>query len=91
MRTELLASVLGQADVAVFQDNNMFIQRFRHHAQSFAHHVTTPALTVYLSRMPWFSMNARRFRRTLPLNGMGSALNSSKDVGVGTDLALTCG
>ena len=31
------------------------IQRLPHHTQSFVLHVTTPAVTVYLSRWPWFS------------------------------------
>ena len=38
-------NVLGQVDVAVFQDKNMFIQMLPHHAQSFALHVTSPALS----------------------------------------------
>ena len=47
--------VLEQFDVAVSQDKNLFIQRVPHHAESFALHVTTPALPFCLSRLPWFS------------------------------------
>ena len=50
--TVLLASVLGQVDVAVFQDEKIFIRRRPHHAQSFIHHVTTPVLPFCLSRCP---------------------------------------
>ena len=55
----LLARVLGQAGVVMFQNKNMVIQTFPHHAQSFAHHVTTPALPSCLSRLPWFSPKKR--------------------------------
>ena len=48
----LLANVLGQVDAAVCWDKTMFIQRLPHHAQSAILHVTTPALTVCLSRLP---------------------------------------
>ena len=38
------------------------------------------------------TVNARRFQRTDPLSETGSALNTSKDIGMGvTDFALTCG
>ena len=38
------------------------------------------------------TMDARRLQRTHPLCGMGSSLNTSKNVGMGvTDFALTCG
>ena len=50
----LPACVWGQADVALFLDRNMSIQRFPHHAQSVILHVTTPAFSVYLSRLPFF-------------------------------------
>ena len=52
MRTVLLASVLGQVDVAVLQVKNMFIQQHPYHTQSFVLHVTTPAPPVCLSRLP---------------------------------------
>ena len=50
--TALLANVLERVDVAVFKDQNMFIQRLPHQALSFLLHVTTPTLTVCLSRLP---------------------------------------
>ena len=59
-------SQVKQVDVAVCLDRNMFLQVLPHHAQIFAHHVTTHA--------------PRRFQRTHPLSGMGSALNASKDI-----------
>ena len=59
---------------------NMFIERLPPHALSVAIHVTTPALFVCLSRLP---LNARRFQRKHPLNGMGSSLNVSKGIGMG--------
>ena len=46
-------------------------------------HVTTPALPVYLSSLPWFSPRKRRFQRKHPLTGMGSSLNVSKHIGMG--------
>ena len=54
MCTVLRASVV-QADVVVSLMKNMLTQKLPHHAQSFALHVTTPALTVRLSRLSWFS------------------------------------
>ena len=42
MRSELLANVLDQVDVADFQDKNIFIQRLPHHTQSFVLHVARP-------------------------------------------------
>ena len=76
-----------------FQIKNIFIQRLPRHAQSFHLHVTTPALSVYLSRLPWFSpWQARKFKKTHSVSEMGSSLNASKDIGMGgTDFALTCG
>ena len=76
MFTVLLVSVLGQVDVAVFQDKNMFTQRLQHYAQYFSLHVTTPALSVHLSR----------------LRGMGDcSLNASQDIDMGAaDLAPIC-
>ena len=48
----LLASVLEQEDVAVLQDKDLSIQQPHHQAQRVILHVTTPALTFYLSRFP---------------------------------------
>ena len=50
--TVLLAGVLGQADVAVFQDKGVVIHNFPHHAERLILRVTTPALPVYLLRLP---------------------------------------
>ena len=50
--TVLLASVLQRVDAAVCPGKNMFIQRLPHHAQRFILHVTTPALSFSLSRLP---------------------------------------
>ena len=47
--TVLLASVLGQVNVALYHRvKTMFIQMLPQHAQSFVLHVTTPALPVCL-------------------------------------------
>ena len=55
----LLAGVLGQVDVAVFQDKNMFVHRLLHHAQIPALHVTTPALIrLSLADATILTMNA---------------------------------
>ena len=48
----LLANVLVQVEVAAFQDKNMVFQSVPIHAQTLSLHVTTPALTVYLLRLP---------------------------------------
>ena len=53
--TVLLASVLGQAGVAMFQVKKMVTRKFPQHAQSLTHQVTTPAHPSCLSRLPWFS------------------------------------
>ena len=55
IHTVWLASVLEQVDVAEFQDKRMFILTLQHDAQISALHITTPALPVCLSRLPWFS------------------------------------
>ena len=56
MRTVLLANVLEQEVVAVFQDKKHVHRKgFRPHAQTVVPRVTTPALTVCLSRLSWFS------------------------------------
>ena len=44
--TVLLASLLGQVDVAVFRDRNMFIPRLPHHAQRSAWRLLTLRLFV---------------------------------------------
>ena len=75
--TVLIAGVLGQAGVYVFQVKNMIIQKFPHHVTALV------ALAMVLT------MSARRFQRTHTLSGMGSLLNASKDIGMGvTDLSL---
>ena len=48
-------TVLGQADVAVCLEKKNFIQKLPPHVQGVVLHVTTPALSVCLSRSPWFS------------------------------------
>ena len=53
-----------------------FIQRLPPHAQS--DHTSPPRLSLGLAMV--LTMNARRFQRTHPLSGMGSSLNSSKDI-----------
>ena len=50
--TVLLANVQGLEDAVVFQHKNMFIPKLLRHDQRFHLHVTTPALPVYLSRLP---------------------------------------
>ena len=82
IRTVLLASVLGEVDVAVFRDTNMFMQRLPHHAHTRLHRLPFAFAMI-------LTMNARRFQRTHPLSGTGSALNASKDIGMGvSDIAL---
>ena len=91
VRTVLLAGVLGQADVAVFQYKNMVIQEFPQHAQNFALHVTThrPRKLSFALAMV-HTTNARRFQKTHPSREMESALNASKDITMGVaDLAPT--
>ena len=50
--TELFDNVLKQVDAAVCLHKSMFIRRLPHRAQSFPLHVTTPTLSVNLSRFP---------------------------------------
>ena len=59
-RTVLLANVRSRT-------KNKFIRRLPHHAQSFALHVTTPALSFALAMI--LTMNGSRFQRTRLLNG----------------------
>ena len=92
IHTVLLASVLGQADVAVCLEKNMFIRKAsaaRSERGSSRDHSRPPRLSFALAVV--LTMNARRFQSQHPLSGMGSSLNASKDIGLGvTDLALTC-
>ena len=91
IHTELLANVLEQVHVVVFQNKNRVIQRLPHHAQSFALHVNHPP-SPFLFRACHGSHHARTFQRRHPLSVMGSSLGALKDTGLGgIDLAHISG
>ena len=78
--TVLFASVLGQEDVAVFQEMNTFIPKASASRSKFTSsldHTRPPHFSVALAVV--LTMNARRFQ-THPLSGVGSSLNASKDI-----------
>ena len=68
----LQAGVLGQAGEAVYAVKNVVINKFPHHAQSFAHYVTTPVLRSSFAIALLLTMNARRFQRTHPFGGVST-------------------
>ena len=59
----------------------------------FALHVTTPcSLRLSFALAMILTLNARRFRRTHPLRGMGTSISPSKNFGMGIlDPELSCG
>ena len=67
-------------NVAVCQEKTCPSEKTHHLVQRGIVRVTTPALPVNLSRLPWFTMNVRRLQRTHHLSGMRSSLNASKDL-----------
>ena len=75
--TVMLASVLGQVDVAVFSMNNIFIQKLPDHRRD---HTRPLRLSFALAMV--LTMNARRFQRTHSFRGMGDySVSASKDFG----------
>ena len=90
--TVLLANVLAQVDVAVYQDKNMFTLKLPPHAQSVILHVTSPPSPFIFRACMILTMNARLCQKTHPLGGMGSSLNASNDICRELlTLARTCG
>ena len=82
--TELLAHVLEQVDVAVFQDQSCFIQKSASRSE-FCSSRDPPAPRLSLALAMDLNMNARRFR-------MRASLSASKDTGMGViDLGHICG
>ena len=72
---------------------NMFIQRLPASRPEFcSSREHTSPLRLSFALVVILTVNARRFQRKHPLSGMGSALNASKDNGVGViDLVHICG
>ena len=81
--TVLLASVLGQVDVAVCREKNNVDPKTSASRSEFSSsrgHTRPPRLSFALVVV--LTMNARRFQRTHCLSGSGSSLNASKDIGM---------
>ena len=74
IRTVLLANVLEQEVVAVFQDKHVHPKASpsRSEVYSSRDHTRPPRLSFALAMI--LTMNARRFQRTHPLSGKGSSL-----------------
>ena len=86
----LLASVLGQAFVAVCLDKHMCIPKAfasRSESSSSRDH-TSPRILSFALAMT-LTLNARHFQRTQLSRGMKTSLDASKGIDMGvTDLAL---